>query len=168
MLVGEHPPHRGLAEHRDEHRLAGHRHREHDAEGGDGAAEEHGRARSPPTAAPAASRLPRGRGGGDQAPDVLADLDVAEPRRAATPRPSTAARTTAADHQRRSTKTAAALASQTRRRRGSKRSWLLIEPLFQSWPAKVVPSSIVEGGQQADHGEAGALPLAGARRGAAA
>ena len=35
------------------------------------------------------------------------------------------------------------MAAQTRTRRGSKSSWLLIDPLFQSWPTKVVPSSSI-------------------------
>jgi hypothetical protein len=40
------------------------------------------------------------------------------------------------------TNAAPALAAQTRSRRGSKSSWLLIDPEFQSAPANVVPTSI--------------------------
>ena len=38
--------------------------------------------------------------------------------------------------------TAAPLAIHNRSRRGTNSSWLLIDPVFQSWPAYVVPMSI--------------------------
>ena len=41
------------------------------------------------------------------------------------------------------TSTAAPLASHTFGRRGSKSSWLLIDPELQSAPAKVVPTMII-------------------------
>lgn len=36
---------------------------------------------------------------------------------------------------------ASALAAHTRARRGSKSSWLLIDPVLQSWPTNVVPAT---------------------------
>ena len=48
--------------------------------------------------------------------------------------------------------TATALAAQTRPRRGSKSSWLLIEPLAQSAPANVAPTMIISAVTMHDHG----------------